>query len=159
GLSVMLVLVAAAWPFTYSVPVVPDRVTARCSHWLIGTPAVAVSCCSRPEPPFVIANRGSVPVTPALGVRNMYVVVSLPQSNALIQSSVEAGLTQPAIEKSVSPPSVPAGSSTNCAGLDPLSCRPLPNIPATRPIAGGGGGGGAWVGFVSLSVIAAWTVA
>src|SRR5258708_8365770 len=68
GVSVMLALVATGLPLTYSVPVVPDRVTARCVQVFSGSwPAGAVICCSAPPPPVVIAKRTGPP--PALAVR------------------------------------------------------------------------------------------
>src|SRR5215475_2075191 len=99
----MPVLVAATLPFTYNVPVVPDKVTARCVHWPVGSAAVPVSCCSPPAPLVVIANLGGVPVTPAAGVRNMYTVVFWPKSNSRVQEAVDPRLIHPAIVKLVSP--------------------------------------------------------
>src|SRR5688572_16498276 len=75
GLRVMFVFVPTGSPLTYSVPVFCDRVTARCAHWLVGSAAVPLIRCSWPDPAVVIANRGTLPVTPARAVRNMLTVV------------------------------------------------------------------------------------
>ena len=68
GFSVIVVFVATAAPFTYSVPVVPASVTARCVHSFTGSGAGAFSRCSLPFPLTVMANLG---VAPADTVRNM----------------------------------------------------------------------------------------
>ena len=65
----MLVLVATGWPFTYSVPVVPDSVTATCDQVFSGSVPGPLSCCSAPLPLVVMAKRSGPP--PALSVRNM----------------------------------------------------------------------------------------
>ena len=68
GRAVIAVLTATAWPFTYSVPVVPDSVTARC----VQVPAVRdgpFSCCSPPELAVTIPNRRAP--APDWVVRNM----------------------------------------------------------------------------------------
>src|SRR5262245_44776061 len=90
GCSVMAVLVATAVPLTYSVPVLPDRVTARCDHVFSGSAEVALSRCSPPLPEVVIANRGAVP---ALTVRNMLTVVPVPKSKTRDQVLFAAGFT------------------------------------------------------------------
>src|SRR5215471_13397767 len=72
GCSVIAVLVATAVPLTYSVPVLPDTVTATCDHVPRGSCEVADSRCSPPAPLVVMAKRGP---EPALMVRNMLVVV------------------------------------------------------------------------------------
>ncbi len=64
----MFGLVATAVPLTYSVPVVPDSVTARCVHVFTGSWPVVLICCSAPPPLVVMAKRGP---PPALTVRNM----------------------------------------------------------------------------------------
>ena len=64
----MFGLVATAVPLTYSVAVLPDRVTARCDQVFSGSCVVLLSCCSAPPPSVVIANRGPAP---ELTVRNM----------------------------------------------------------------------------------------
>ena len=69
GFSVMLVLVPTAVPLTYSVPVLPDSVTATCDQVLSGSSPVPLICCSPPAPLVVMANRIGPP--PALRVRNM----------------------------------------------------------------------------------------
>ena len=58
GCRVMAVLVATAVPLTYSVPVLPDSVTARCDHVFSGSCAVPLSRCSPPLPLVVMAKRG-----------------------------------------------------------------------------------------------------
>jgi hypothetical protein len=66
----MLVLVATTAPFTYSVPVVPASVTARCVQVFSASGSGASSRCSLPLPLTVMANRGLL-VPPADTVRNM----------------------------------------------------------------------------------------
>ena len=61
--------VATGWPFMYSVPVVPDSVTATFDQVFSGRLPGALSCCSLPFPLVVIAKRTGPP--PALSVRNM----------------------------------------------------------------------------------------
>ena len=47
GVRVMLVLVATGWPFTYSVPVLPDSVTATCDQVFSGSVPGAVELLLR----------------------------------------------------------------------------------------------------------------
>src|SRR5258706_14400538 len=99
GLSVMLALVATATPLTYSVPVVPDSVTATCDQVFSGSAEVALRRCSPPLPLVVMAKRGAVP---ALTVRNMFAVVPVPKSNTRDQVELADGLTQVETVKLVS---------------------------------------------------------
>src|ERR671931_1274632 len=69
GCSVILVLAATGAPLTYSVPVVPDSVTATCDQVFSGRVLGAVICCSCPLPLVLMAKRSGPP--PALSVRNM----------------------------------------------------------------------------------------
>src|SRR5512138_346311 len=77
GRSVMAVFCPTCAPFTYSVPVLPDSVTATCCHEPVGSAAVPLIRCSAPDPPVVMANRI---VEPLVGTRNILTVVLLPKS-------------------------------------------------------------------------------
>src|SRR6516162_3735747 len=98
---VVLLLVATGWPSTYSVPVLPDSVTATCDQVFSGSvpgpaitsPAVLVGMAS--------ANRSGPP--PALSVRNMKLLVPVPKSNTRDQAELADGLTHAEIVKSCSP--------------------------------------------------------
>src|SRR5919197_1461359 len=89
GRRVMLLLVPTGVPLTYRVPVLPDRVTARCDQLLVGTWPLRLIRCSPALPAVVIANLGPLP---ALTVRNMYAPVPLPKSKTRDQVGVAAGL-------------------------------------------------------------------
>src|SRR3954451_20712725 len=129
GCSVMAVFVATATPLTYSVPVVPDNVTARWDQAPTGNWVLALSCCS--PLPVVIATLGPLP---ALTVRNMYAPVPAPKSNTRDHVVVAPGFTQAEMVKSDSPLTMPAGRFTN--SLLPLSFTALPSLPGTRgPVA------------------------
>ena len=65
----MLVLVAAELPLIYSVPVVPESVTAKKYQVFVASFVVLVNCCSAPSPPVVMAKR-TLPLLLA-GAKNM----------------------------------------------------------------------------------------
>src|SRR5690348_4378216 len=106
----MLVFVATGLPFTYSVPVLPDSVTARCVQVFALTLWLELSRCSAPLPPVLMANRGRL--DPALIVRNMYRLVPVPKSKTRDQVLTAEGRTQVATVKFVSPFTMPLGSDT-----------------------------------------------
>jgi hypothetical protein len=68
GVMVMAVLVATGWPLTYSVPVLPDSVTATCDQVLTGRLPGALITLPSPEG-RMSANSSGPP--PALSVMNM----------------------------------------------------------------------------------------
>src|SRR4051794_25816857 len=138
GFSVMAVLAPDGCPLTYRVPVLPDRVTATCTQAPTGSAAEPSIRCSAPEPPTVMANRGTSPVTPARGVRNMLMPVDWPKSNSRVQLAVEPRLIQVAMVKSVSWLIASWGSVQYCALLVPFRRSALPNLPGTRPMTGAG---------------------
>jgi hypothetical protein len=109
GRRVMALLVPTGVPLTYRVPVLPDRVTARCDQVLVGSWPLRLMRCSPPLPPVVIANLGP---PPALTVRNMYAPVPVPKSNTRDQVVVAAGLTHAETVKSPSPLTIAGGRST-----------------------------------------------
>src|SRR5215468_4726087 len=78
GCRVMFALVATGLPFRYSVPVVPDSVTATCDQLFSGNCPPPVSCCSAPLPLLVIAYRSPDP--PPSTVMNMFTVWPVPKS-------------------------------------------------------------------------------
>src|SRR6266516_1099732 len=134
GCRVMFGLVATGAPLRYSVPVVPDSVTATCDQVFSGNSPPPVSCCS--PLPVVIANRRPAP--PPSTVRNMYVLVPVPKSNTRDQVASDDGLTQADTVKSDRPLTIPLGRLTYSP--PPLSLTALPILPATRgpvaPLAG-----------------------
>src|SRR5512144_2761918 len=91
GVRVMPVLVPTTAPFTYSVPVLPDSVTATCTHEPAGSADVPLMRCSPPEPPVVIAN---LTPDPLVGVRNMLTLVPVPKSKMRDQLLTVSSLTQ-----------------------------------------------------------------
>src|SRR3954454_24638669 len=92
GFSVMFALLATAVPLRYSVPVVPESVTATCDQVFSGSWPPPVRSCSAPLPLLVMPKRRPLP--PPLTVRNMLTVVPVPKSKTRAQVSSEAGLTQ-----------------------------------------------------------------
>src|SRR6266540_2655278 len=134
GCRVMFGLVATGVPLRYSVPVVPDSVTATCDQVFSGNSPPPVSCCSAPPPPVVMANRRPDP--PALTVMNMLNVVPVPKSKTRDQVWFAAGLTHADTAKSDSPLTMPSGRSTYSvpAALAPeyqyeLSVRSCDRVP------------------------------
>src|ERR1041384_1314965 len=124
----MFWLVATGLPLRYSVPVVPDSVTATCDQVFRRSCPPPVSCCSAPPPPVVIAKRSPAP--PPLMVMNMYTVVPVPKSKTRAQTSLDAGLTQADAVKSDRPLTIPVGRLTNSP--PPLSLTALPSCPDNR---------------------------
>src|SRR5437667_69927 len=109
GVTVMLVLVATGWPFTYSVPVWPASVTATCDQVFSGSvPGPAIT--SPPPLGVASANRSGPP--PALSVRNMKLLVPVPKSNTRDQAELADGLTHGEMVKSCSPLTMPLGRLT-----------------------------------------------
>src|SRR6266508_328535 len=100
GLRVILVFWPTCAPFTYSVPTLPDFVTATCVHAPVGNADVPLMRCSAPDPPVVIAKRM---VEPFVGVRNILTVVPVPKSKIRRQALVVSSLTHVAIVKSLRP--------------------------------------------------------
>ena len=131
GVTVMLVLVATGWPFTYSVPVWPASVTATCDQVFSGSvPGPAIT--SPPPLGVASANRSGPP--PALSVRNMKLLVPVPKSNTRDQAELADGLTHVEMVKSCSPLTMPLGRFTYSPFPDSL--RALPISPGTRgPVA------------------------
>src|SRR5215469_10095116 len=131
GVTVMLLLVATGWPFTYSVPVLPDSVTATCDQVFSGS--VPGAEITSPAPLGVAsANRSGPP--PALSVRNMKLLVPVPKSNTRDQGELADGLTHAEMVKSCSPLTMPFGRSTYSPFPDSL--RAVPILPGTRgPVA------------------------
>src|SRR5215469_9963434 len=131
GVMVMLLLVATAWPFTYSVPVLPDSVTATCDQVFSGSvPGPAIT--SPPPLGVASANRSGPP--PALSVRNMKLLVPVPKSNTRDQAELADGLTHAEIVKSCSPLTMPFGSRTYSPLPDRLTAFAI--SPGTRgPVA------------------------
>src|SRR6185503_20896592 len=72
GLRVIAVFWPTCAPLTYSVPVLPDLVTATCVHAPVGSADVPLMRCSPPDPLVVIAKRM---VEPLVGTRNILTVV------------------------------------------------------------------------------------
>src|SRR6185295_12448442 len=103
----MFGLVATGVPLRYSVPVVPDSVTATCDQVFRGSCPPPVSCCSAPPPPVVIAKRSPAP--PPLTVMNMFTVGPVPKSNTRAQVSLDARLTQADTVKSDRLLTIPVG--------------------------------------------------
>src|ERR1041385_3257300 len=124
----MFGLVATGAPLRYSVPVVPDSVTATCDQVFRGNCPPPVSCCSAPPPPVVIAKRSPAP--PPLMVMNMFTVVPVPKSKTRAQVSLDAGLTQADTVKADRPLTIPAGRLTYSP--PPLSLTALPSCPEAR---------------------------
>src|SRR5919198_806793 len=128
----MLEFVPTGVPLTYSVPVLPDSVTATCDQVFNGSVPGASIRCSAPPPPVVMAKRSGPP--PALSVRNMLTVVPVPKSNTRDQALFCDGLTHAETVKSCSPLTMPSGSWTYSPFPDSLTA--LPTLPATRgPVA------------------------
>jgi len=131
GVMVMLLLVATGWPSTYSVPVLPDSVTATCDQVFSG---------SVPGPPITSpvplgrasANNSGPP--PALSVRNMKLLVPVPKSNTRDQGELADGLTHAEMVKSCRPLTMPLGRFTYSPLPESLSALPI--SPGTRgPVA------------------------
>src|SRR5690348_7487952 len=101
GRSVIFVLVPTGFPLRYSVPVLPESVTARWLKVFNGSDELLLICCSPPAPLVVMANR--TPVPPPLTVRNMLTLVPVPKSNTRDQLVVADGLTHAETVKFVSP--------------------------------------------------------
>src|SRR5919108_3275219 len=78
GLSDMLLFWPTCTPLTYSVPVLPDLVTATCVHVPVVSAAVPLICISLPPPLVVMAKR--IAPEPLCGVRNILTVVPVPKS-------------------------------------------------------------------------------
>src|SRR5215475_8482450 len=100
GCRVMFGLVATGLPFRYSVPVVPESVTATWDHVFSGNCPPPVSCCSPPPPAVVIANRRPAP--PPSTVMNMFTVWPVPKSKMRDHVLVAEGFTQAETVKSES---------------------------------------------------------
>src|SRR3954452_702397 len=124
----MLEFVPTGVPLTYSVPVLPDSVTATCDQLPNGSVPVSSIRCSAPPPPVVMAKRSGPP--PALSVRNMLAVVPVPKSNTRDQALFCDGLTHAEMVKSCSPLTMLSGSWTYSPF--PASWTELPILPATR---------------------------
>src|SRR5713101_459917 len=131
GVTVMLVLVATGWPFTYSVPVWPDSVTATCDQVFSGS--VPGPVIESPPPLGVASAKRSGP-PPALSVRNMKLLVPVPKSNTRDQAELADGLTHAEMVKSCSPLTMPFGRFTYSPFPDSLTALPI--SPGTRgPVA------------------------
>src|SRR3954453_3904810 len=128
----MLEFVPTGVPLTYSVPVLPDSVTATCDQLPNGSVPVSSIRCSAPPPPVVMAKRSGPP--PALSVRNILAVVPVPKSNTRDQTLFCDGLTNAEMGKSFSPLTMPDGRFTYSPFPDNLTALPI--LPGTRgPVA------------------------
>src|ERR1051325_5115732 len=123
----MFGLVATGAPLRYSVPVVPDSVTATCDQVFRGSCPPPVSCCSAPPPPVVIAKRSPAP--PPLTVMNMFTVVPVPKSKTRDHVAFDAGLTHADTVKSDRRLTMPVGRLTYSPL--PLSLMALRSCPDT----------------------------
>src|SRR5262245_38494380 len=110
--------------------VLPDRVTATCTHAPVASAAGPLTCCSPPAPEVVMANR-AVPL-PLSGVRNMFAVVPVPKSKIRLQLVSAVRRTQQATVKSPTPPRIPLGS--RAYPLLPARLSAFPVRPATHDV-------------------------